>query len=157
MLVKRFKVTSTEDQFKWLLQEEMAEYVNDHFLTFLPEKGVQDSILMENPVPSNVHQPQTVDDFIVLSMTKNETAVDLSLERVPHKIGNVMRSLARVWKPLEDVKNDPTLTLSLEEVATNMDKTVLHLGQAFQAAISHKALQLKFIRKRNFTPTCFQN
>ena len=35
--VKRFKIMSTEDQFKWLLPEEKAEYVNDHFQTFLPE------------------------------------------------------------------------------------------------------------------------
>ena len=42
---------------------------------------------------------------------------------------NVMGPLARVWKALEDVKNDLTLTLSLEEVATNTDKTVLFLGR----------------------------
>ena len=36
--MKRFKVTSTEDQFKWLLPEEVAEYVSDHFQTFPPEK-----------------------------------------------------------------------------------------------------------------------
>ena len=47
----------TEDQFKWLLAEEMAEYVNDHFQTFLPEKVVHDSILMENLIPSNLDQP----------------------------------------------------------------------------------------------------
>ena len=130
--MKRFKVMSTEDQFKWLLPEEMAEYVNDHFQTFLPEKGVHASVLIENPIPSNFDQPQTVDDFIVPLMSKNETAVVLSLEKVQQKIVNVMGPLARVWKALEDVKNDPTLTLSLEEVATNMDKTVLLLGQAFQ-------------------------
>ena len=135
--MKRFKVMSTEDQFKWLLPEEMAEYVNDHFQTFLPEKGVHDSILMENPIQSNVDQQQTVDDFIVPLMSKNETAVDLSLEKVQQKIVNVMGPLATIWKALEDVKNDPTLTLSLEEVATNMDKTVLLLGQAFQAATCH--------------------
>ena len=45
--MKRLKVMSTEDQFKWLLPEEMAEYVNDHFQTLLPEKGVHDSILMK--------------------------------------------------------------------------------------------------------------
>ena len=39
---------------------------------------------------------------------------------------------------LDDVKKDPTLTLSLEKVATNMDKTVLLLGQAFQAATYHR-------------------
>ena len=48
---KRFKVMSTEDQFKWLLPEEMAEYVNDHFQTFLPEKGAHDSVLMKNLIP----------------------------------------------------------------------------------------------------------
>ena len=45
--MKRLKVMSTEDQFKWLLPEEMAEYVNDHFQTLLPEKRVHDSILMK--------------------------------------------------------------------------------------------------------------
>ena len=71
-------------------------------------------------------------------MSQNETVVDLSLEKVQQKIVNVMGPLARVWKALEDVKNGPTLTLSLEEVATNMDKTVLLLGQAFQAATHHR-------------------
>ena len=55
--MKRLKVMRTEDQFKWLLAEEMAEYVNDHFQTFLPEKGVHDLILMENLIPSNIDQP----------------------------------------------------------------------------------------------------
>ena len=39
--MKRFKVIRTEDQFKWLLPEEVAEYVNDHFQTFLPECMIQ--------------------------------------------------------------------------------------------------------------------
>ena len=38
--MKRFKVMSTEDQFKWLLPEEMPGFVNNHFQTFLPEKGI---------------------------------------------------------------------------------------------------------------------
>ena len=132
--MKRFKVMSTEDEFKWLLPEEMAEYANDYFQTFLPEKGAHDSILTENPIPSNVDQPQTVDDFIVPLMSKNETAIDFSLENVQQEIMNVMGPLARLWKALENAKNDPVLTFSFEEVATNMDKTVLLLGQAFQAA-----------------------
>ena len=135
--MNRFKIMSTEDQFKLLLPEKMAEYENDHLQTFLSEKGVHDSILMENPIPSNADQPQTVDDFIVLLMSKNETAVDLLLEKVQQKIANVMGPLARVWKALEDVKYYLTLTLSLGEVATNLEKTVLLLGQAFQAVTYH--------------------
>ena len=71
---------STEDQFKWLLPEKVAEFVNYHFQRFLPEKGVHDSILMENPIPSNV------DHFIVPLMCENETAVKLSLEKAQQKI-----------------------------------------------------------------------
>ena len=78
-----------------------------------------------------------MDDFIVPLMSKNEAAVDLSLEKKQEKIVNAMGPLSRVCKTLEDVKNDPTLTLSLEKVATCMDKTVLLLGQAFQAATYH--------------------
>ena len=63
---------------------------------------------MKNQIPSNVDQPHTVDDFIVSLISKNETAVDLSLEKVQQKIVNVMGPLARVWEVLEDVKNDPT-------------------------------------------------
>ena len=39
------------------ITEEIAEYMNDHFQTFLPEKGLHDSILMENPIRSNVDLP----------------------------------------------------------------------------------------------------
>ena len=46
--------------------------------------------------------------------------------------------LLEYGKALEDVKNDPTLILSLEEVATNMNKAVVVLGQAFQAATYHR-------------------
>ena len=132
--MKRFKVMSSDDQFKWVLPEEMAEYVNDHLQTFLPEKGMHDAILMENPIPSNVDQTQTVDDFIVPLMSKNETAVGLSLEKVQQKIVNVMGPFAWVWEVLEDVKSSLTLALSVEEVASNMDKLVLLLGQTLQAA-----------------------
>ena len=83
---------------------------------------------MKNLIPSNVDQPQMVDDLIEPLMSKNETAVDFSLEKVQQKTVNLMGPLARVWKALEYVKNNPTLTLSLEEGATNMDKPVLLLG-----------------------------
>ena len=106
----------------------MTEHVNDHFQTFFPEKRAHDSILMENPIPPNDDQLQMVHDFIMPLMSKNETAVELSLKKVQQKVVNVMGPFARVWKAPEDVKNDPTLTLSLEEVATNMNKAVLLLG-----------------------------
>ena len=45
-----------------------------------------------------------------------------------------MGPLARVWKAL---KNDPTLTLSLEEVATNMDATYHRQFNAVSSIIEY--------------------
>ena len=42
---KRFKNHSTDDQFKWNLQDEMAEYFYSHFQVSLPDKGVYESII----------------------------------------------------------------------------------------------------------------
>ena len=134
--IKRFKVMSTEDQFKWLLSEEMAEQMNEHFQAFHPEKSVHDSILMEDLIPSNADQAHTVDDFIVLLMSKNETAMDLSLEEVQQKVVNV--------EGTRGCKNDQMLTLSVEKVASNIDQIVLLLGQTFQAAAHHSRFNALF-------------
>ena len=68
--IKRFKVQSTKEHFKWNLPVEMSEYVNSHFQVFLPYKGVHESILSENSVPWNVGKPQVIDDFLTPLITK---------------------------------------------------------------------------------------
>ena len=47
---------------------------------------MHDSIPMENLIPSNFDQPQAVGDFIISLITRNEPAVDLSLEKVQQKM-----------------------------------------------------------------------
>ena len=77
-------------------------------------------------------------------MSKNDTAVDLSLENVHQKIVNVIGPLAGVWKALEDVKNYQTLMLSLKEETINIDKNLLLLRQPFQAAAYHRRVNALF-------------
>ena len=60
----------------------MAVYIISHCKTFLPEKDVVDSIMLENPVLSNVDKPQVMDNFITPLMSDAETSVDLSLEKI---------------------------------------------------------------------------
>ena len=68
-------------------------------------------------------------------MSKNETAVQLSLEKEQKQIVNVMEPFSTVGKTLEDVTKDRMLTSSIEEVSTNMNYTVLLLVQTFQGVI----------------------
>lgn len=76
-----------------------------------------------------------MDNFIVPMMSKNETAVQLSLEKEQKQIVNVMEPFSTVGKTLEDVTKDRMLTSSIEEVSTNMNYTVLLLVQTFQGVI----------------------
>lgn len=50
-----------------------------------------------------------------------------------------MGQLSKVWKAIKNVENESSgeMTLPLEEVATNLNKYVQLLGQAFQSAVSH--------------------
>ena len=118
---------------------EMAGYINSHCQTYLPEKDVFDSVMLKNPVPSNVDKPQVMDDFTAPLMSKAETSVDISLEKIQQKITNIMRPLSHAWKAI-DIKNDETgeMTLSLGDIAMSLDKTMLLIGQAFQATAYHR-------------------
>ena len=61
---KRFRAVPKHDEFKWDLPENLAKYTNDHFNKFIPEKDLQESILVENPVPLNLHPPRKMDEFM---------------------------------------------------------------------------------------------
>ena len=116
----------------------MAEFFNSHFQVFLPEKDVHESILLENLVPLNVYKPKVIDDFLT-PLTTMQVCSELSLKEIQWKMVKVMGPLSQVWKDTEDVKSDTTkeITLSLKEVATSLDKSVLLLLQAFQPAAIH--------------------
>ena len=47
---KRFRAVPKHDEFKWDPPENLTKYTNDHFNKFIPEKDLQESILVENPV-----------------------------------------------------------------------------------------------------------
>lgn len=51
--VKRFRILNQDDQHKWVLPEDMEDYVNSHFNQFITEKGIKDSIFTGNLVPLN--------------------------------------------------------------------------------------------------------
>ena len=46
------------------LPENLAQYANDHFNKFIPEKYLQENILVENPVSPSLHLPRKMDEFM---------------------------------------------------------------------------------------------
>ena len=49
---KRFKVILKGEEFKWNLPSSIAEYANNHFNSYIPDKDIEEQLLTENPVPS---------------------------------------------------------------------------------------------------------
>ena len=80
----------------------MAKYINDHFNKFIPEKHLQESILVENPVLLNLHPPRKMDEFMRdLIFEKRagslEVATNSNLAKLEQKSLDVMGPLSKVW------------------------------------------------------------
>ena len=43
----------------------MAEYANNHFKSYIPDKDIEEKLLTKKPVPSNLQQVKSLDDFII--------------------------------------------------------------------------------------------
>ena len=42
----------------------MADYANLHFKNYIPDENINENILTENPVPSNLQEVPVLDDFL---------------------------------------------------------------------------------------------
>ena len=116
------------------LQSLMAEYANNHFNSYIPEKVIEEQLLTENPVPSNIQQVKPLDDFIrsLLSSQTVRTS-DHQMEKFQGKILEVMDPLSRLWKGLEDIRkapSDETVELPVDKFVTLVEQVILLPGQA---------------------------
>ena len=84
------------------LPENLAKYANDHFNKFIPEKYLQESILVENPVSLSLHPPRKMDEFMRDLIFEKiagilEEAADSNLVKMQQKLLEVMEPLSKVW------------------------------------------------------------
>ena len=63
-LSKRFTIFNQDDQFKWVLPDDTAKYANSYFNQYVQERDLKESILTENPVPSNIAEVKKLDGFM---------------------------------------------------------------------------------------------
>ena len=116
----------------------MAKCTNDYFKKFIPEKDLQERILTENPVPLNLHPPRKMDELMRdLIFEKRagslEVAADSNLVKLQQKLLDVMEPLSKIWTIVEKASNSSfePVEFLLPEIPTNLDQTVMLLGQAF--------------------------
>ena len=115
----------------------MAEKTNDHFNKFTLEKDLQESILVENPFPLNLHPSRKMDkclrDLIFEKRAGSlEVAADPNLVKLQQLL-DVIVALSKVWTIVENARNSrfEKVEVSLPEILTNLEQAVMLLGQAF--------------------------
>ena len=87
----------------------LANYTNDHFNKSFLEKSLEEDILVENPVPLNLHPPRKMDEFMRDLIFEKRAdslgvAADSNLVKLQQKLLNVTEPLSKVWTIIEKAK-----------------------------------------------------
>ena len=62
---KQFKIASEEEEYRWSLPADMAEYANEKSEMFIPDKDVKEGFLLKLPRPENIDPVKKLDDFLL--------------------------------------------------------------------------------------------
>ena len=134
----RFQIISKAESRKWELPCEMADYVNHQFEYFIPEKDVEENLLIQQPVPENVRGVKKLDDFVksVMGQSAQVLNQDATMKRFQQKILDLVGHLSRLWKGLEEN------TVPVEDHIKLIEQRVLLLGQASNSILYSRRLQI---------------
>ena len=113
-------------------------WLSTHMIISTNLSHLLESILVENLVPLIVYLPRKIDKFVRDMIFEKragslEVAADSNLVRVQQKLLDVMGPLSEVSTTVEKASNSgfEQVDVSLLQILTNLDETVILLGQAF--------------------------
>ena len=73
----------------------MADYANLNFKNYIPDKDINEKILTENPVPSNLQEVPVLDDFVnALLVLQTVITTDHQRDKFEEKIWQIMGPLS---------------------------------------------------------------
>ena len=115
------------------MESPMADYTNLHLKSYIPDKDINEKILTENPVPSNLQEVPVLNDFgktLLVSLTV--IRIDHQMEKFQENILQVMGPLSRLWKGSDDVRNESSeaAEVLVDAIDILIEQTTLLLGQA---------------------------
>ena len=132
----RFRVVSEENQYKYSLPPDMAQYANVNFDTYIKEADLIKAVLVKNSVPENISPVKTLDDFVkdILKDKKKQKDLDFDnvLENIQGRNRSFMGPLSKIWTAVESdrLSQEDSVEVDLKEIQEFVEQTVLLLGQA---------------------------
>ena len=129
-------MVSEEDQYKYSLLLDMAQYTNVNFDTYIKEADLIKVVLIKNLVPENMNPVKTMDDFVKDILKDKKKQQDLDFDNVLEKtqgrnrsdIGPSSKILTAVESARLSQKN--SVEVDLKEIQEFVEQTVLLLGQS---------------------------
>ena len=129
-------MVSEEDQYKYSLLLDMAQYTNVNFDTYIKEVDLIKVVLIKNLVPENMNPVKTMDDFVKDILKDKKKQQDLDFDNVLEKtqgrnrsdIGPSSKILTAVESARLSQKN--SVEVDLKEIQEFVEQTVLLLGQS---------------------------
>ena len=71
-LSKIFTILTWDEQFKWVLPENMAIYADSHFNQYIQEQDLKESILTKNSIPSYITDVKKIGEIHVPSSERKQ-------------------------------------------------------------------------------------
>ena len=113
-------------------------------LKFVQDKNLKDSILNENPVPTNITKLRKLDEYYKELLEENRTKRELTLDGTLEKYNvlNIMGPLSKIWFRFEEVlaQENNMVHLDLNELIQYLKQSVMLVGQAFNMGTYNRRL-----------------
>ena len=101
-------MVSEEDQHKYSLPSDMAQYANVNFDTYIKEADLIKPVLIKSSVPENISPVKTLNDFVKDTFEDKKKQKNLDFDNVLEKIESrnqsVMGPLPKVWTAVESAR-----------------------------------------------------
>ena len=128
---QRCEAFADEEQHEWDLPDELASYANKYLQKFVEDKNLKDSILNENPVPTNITKPRKLDEYykelLEENRAKRELTLDVTLEKIQSKTLNIMGPVSKLWFRFEEAsaQENNMVQLDLNELIQYLEQSVM--------------------------------
>ena len=137
-----------------LIQDELATYANQKMNMYIPDTYLQESIMVQNPAPSNIDAERSLDQHLqeMLEKEKKEfLSFERAMGRVHERIGYIYGPLSKIWAIVdeerleleekqkqkeEEVDEDDEAINGVKQMCSLFEQSYMLLGQAF-ATVTH--------------------
>ncbi|XP_066912456.1 uncharacterized protein [Clytia hemisphaerica] len=138
----RFELDPEAAEEKWELPNNLLEYIHKYIKLHVADKDIKDSIVWENPVPTNLKQVPDLDSYIRTILSNNNKSITLKSEKtlktIQDKMFLVFGPLLKIWDAVDQEKSRNPEDESTVHLSHLLDQTILLLSQIQNSCNYHR-------------------